>query len=340
MSSSEALRWGILGAGKIANDFIIALKTLPAEEHHVVAIGASSCDKAQSLCRQHGVKKAYGSYKEVVSDPEVQVVYVSTIHPTHKELCLLALEHGKHVLCEKPMTLNLKDAKEVMQTARDKNLFFMEALWTRFFPLVDEVKNMIGSKEIGDVKVVMASFGFASLANIPRLIEKELGGGVLLDIGIYCLNMADIFFGGEKPQHISACGHKTSDDGVDYAITVTLLYSGNRMAQILASADTDLPNECIVCGSNGSVKICAPFWSSEKIIKSDGSEKEFPLPKPYAPMNFFNSTGMRYEIQAVRKSILSGKTQSEVMPHSTTERIMGWMDEIRRQIGVTYKEDN
>lgn len=125
-SSREALRWGILGAGKIAHDFIIALKTLPAEEHHVVAIGASSCDRAQSLCSQHGVTKAYGSYKEVVSDPEVQVAYVSTIHPSHKELCLLALEHGKHVLCEKPLTMNLKDAKQVLQTAREKNLFIME----------------------------------------------------------------------------------------------------------------------------------------------------------------------------------------------------------------------
>jgi len=118
--------WGILGSGKIANDFIVALKTLPAEEHKIVAIGARSLDKAQQLCKQHGVQKAYGSYEDVVADKEIEVVYVSVIHPAHKKLCLLALEHGKHVLCEKPFTMNLQDAKEVLEKAREKKLFLME----------------------------------------------------------------------------------------------------------------------------------------------------------------------------------------------------------------------
>ena len=124
--ASKATCWGILGAGKIANDFIVALKTLPSEDHRIVAVGARALDRAQALCSQHGVQKAYGSYEELVSDADVEVVYVSPIHPAHKQLCLLALEHGKHVLCEKPLTLNLKDAKQVLESAKKKNLFCME----------------------------------------------------------------------------------------------------------------------------------------------------------------------------------------------------------------------
>jgi len=124
--AANATRWGILGAGKIANDFIVALKTLPAEEHNVVAIAARSLDRCQAFCKQHNVEKAYDNYQALILDPDVQVVYVSTIHTAHKQLSLLALEHGKHVLCEKPLTLNLKDAKQVLEVAQQKNVFFME----------------------------------------------------------------------------------------------------------------------------------------------------------------------------------------------------------------------
>lgn len=325
-----------MGASLIAHDFMVALKTLPENEHTVVAVSSRSLDRATEFAERHKIAKAYGSYEELAKDEDVEVVYVTTIHPQHASLCKLALSHGKHVLCEKPFTLNLKDTKELFDLAKIKGLFIMEALWTRFFPLYAEVKNLVDSNVLGEIRVVMVSFG-VNLDHVERLQDPALGGGALLDLGIYCLTIVDMIFGGQEPVRISAAGQKTPA-GVDSTVTITMLYTENRTASVTISMAAQLPNEAVFAGSKGSLTVHAPFHCATKFTSPAGT-KEYPLPKPSMPLKFVNSTGMRYEIEAVRKSLLSSQTQNYTMPWSTTERIVGWMDEIRQQIGIVYKED-
>ncbi|KAJ7373097.1 hypothetical protein OS493_014245 [Desmophyllum pertusum] len=327
---------GNFGASRISHDFILAMKTLPENEHIVVAVSSRSLERAAEFSDKHNIENAYGSYEELAKDKSVEIVYVGTIHPHHAALCKLALDHGKHVLCEKPMTMNLKDTKELFDLAKAKGLFIMEALWTRFFPLYADVKNLVDSNALGDIRVALVSFG-SNMDSQERMQDPDQGGGALLDIGLYCLNIVDMIFGGEEPLSISAFGQKTSA-GLDSTLTVTMLYQGNKTASLTISMAAHLPNEAIFAGSQGSLTIHAPFHCATRFTSPAGT-KEYPLPQPSMPMNFVNSTGMRYEIQAVRKSLLLGEMENSTMPRKTTEKIFRWMDEIRRQIGVVYKED-
>ncbi|KAL9957939.1 hypothetical protein ACROYT_G034897 [Oculina patagonica] len=334
--AATATRWGIFGASRIAHDFIVAMKTLPENDHKVVAVSSRSLERAAEFADRHNIEKAYGSYEELATDKNVEVVYVSTIHPEHAALCKLALNHGKHVLCEKPMTMNLKDTKELFELAKAKGLFIMEALWTRFVPLYADVKNLIDSNALGEIRVAIISFGL-NCDGVERLQDPNQGGGALLDIGLYCLNVVDMMFGGKEPLSISAVGQKTSA-GVDTTVTVTMLYEENKTASLIISMAAKLPNDATFAGSQGSLTIHTPFHCPTRYTTPAGT-KEFPLPEPSMPLNYVNGTGMRYEIQAVRQSLLSGELENSTMPWKTTEKMFCWMDEIRRQIGVVYKED-
>ncbi|EDO34340.1 predicted protein [Nematostella vectensis] len=335
-------RWGFLGAGLITNDFVVAMRTLPGLDHKRVAVASRDLLRAQEFSLKHDIERAYGSYKELVEDSDVEVVYISTVNSTHKELCILALNHGKHVICEKPITLNLKEAQEVFALATTKGLFCMEAVWTRFFPLYIQLQKQLKCKDtidtiLGDVKFVQAYFGISAMS-VQRVLDPNLGGGALLDVGIYCLTLIDMVYGGEMPESICASGAKTKS-GVDKTVCVSMKYSNGRMAQFTASIDVPLPNTGLISGTKGSINICSPFWSSEKIMFSDGSVEDYLLPPSVMPLNFKNSTGMRYEIEGVRECLLAHQAQSLVIPHSTTERILGYMDEIRKQIGVVFPKD-
>ncbi|XP_078379106.1 trans-1,2-dihydrobenzene-1,2-diol dehydrogenase-like [Oculina patagonica] len=335
--AASATRWGICGAGQIAHDFMVAMKTLPENDHKVVAVSARSLERAAEFANRHNIEKAYGSYEELANDKNVEVVYVSTIAPVHASLCKLALNHGKHVLCETPMTMNLKDTKELFELAKAKGLFIMEALWTRFLPLYADVKNLVDSNALGEIRVAMVSCGI-NCDSVERLQDPNQGGSALLNLGIYCLHVMDMIFGGEEPLSISAAGQKTPA-GADSTLTVTMLYKGNKTASSIISIAANLPNDATVVGSQGSLTIHAPFHGPTRYTTPAGT-KEYPLPQPSMPMNFENSTGMRYEIQAVRQSLLSGELENSAMPWKTTEKIFRWMDEIRHWlIGVVFKGD-
>lgn len=337
MAASESgfTRWGIFGASKIAHDFAIALKTLPEKEHKIVAVAARSLERASDFANRHTIEKAYGSYEDLARDENVEVVYVSSINSQHAALCKLALNNGKHVLCEKPLTLNLKETKEVFKLAKAKGLFLMEGIWTRFFPLYSDVKNLIDSNAIGKLRMAFVSFGFNS--DVERLHNPDQGGGGILDIGIYCLHVVDLMFGGEEPLSITAAGQKTAT-GVDSSVAITMLYKGDKMASITISIAADLPCEATFSGSLGSITINKMFHCATSFTSPAGT-KEYPLPEPSMTMNFVNSTGMRYEIEGVRNSLLKGERENPIIPWKTTERIFHWMDEIRRQIGVVYNAD-
>ncbi|XP_066265613.1 trans-1,2-dihydrobenzene-1,2-diol dehydrogenase-like [Branchiostoma lanceolatum] len=328
-------RWGFVSAGKISNDFKVALDTLPKEEHQVVAVAARSLESAQKFAKTHNIPAAYGSYAELAAQKDIDVVYIGSIHTQHAPLTTMMLQAGKPVLCEKPMSVNSREARQMIGLAKEKNLFFMEAVWSRFFPAYKKIRDIIDSGAVGEVKIVTACFG-GYIAHVPRLKERSLGGGSLLDLGIYPIQFATMVFGGKEPEDITISGH-LSDGGVDETVTVVLKYSGNRMATLLCSMSAIVPNEAYVCGTKGSLKI-PTFWCPTEVIAPDGTH-EFPLPPPEKPLNFNNSTGMRFEAMEVRRCLQEGLKESPLMTHAMSLQIAGILDRARKEVGVVYDQD-
>lgn len=289
-----ATRWGICSAGKISHDFSVALRTLAPGEHEIVAVAARYLQHAEEFARKHNIPRAYGSYEELAKDQDIDVVYVGNIHPHHLSAGKLFMKSKKNVLIEKPLAMNSREVQELISAARDNNVFLMEAIWTRFFPVSHEVRRLLDQGDVGDVKLVRADLG-APLTHIPRLAEKELGGGALLDLGIYCLQFVFMVFNGERPESIQATGH-CIDTGVDGTAVLVLKFSGNRMAICTCSITMMLTCDAVVIGTKGTIKIPHHMWCPTA-LEVNGKEMQFPLPEPSMPLNFTNSTGLRYEAE-------------------------------------------
>ncbi|CAL8243380.1 unnamed protein product [Lota lota] len=330
-------QWGICSAGKISHDFTVALKSLPDSDHKIVAVAARNLNDAQKFAEKHNIPGAYGSYEELCSDPAVEVVYIGSIHPCHLSLCLLFMNAKKNVLCEKPLAMNSREVAQIVACAKANDVFLMEAVWTRFFPASLEIKRLVAQGALGEVKMVRAEFG-APLLGIPRAMEKELGGGAVLDIGIYCLQFACMVFQGEKPESVQVSGG-CLETGVDECMVVTLKYSGNRMAVCMCTNAVELPNDAVISGTKGSVRVPAHMWCPTSLIVN-GKETLYPVPEPYLPLNFLNSTGMRYEAEEVRQCLLKGLKESPGMTHADSVLLAGLEDEARRQVGVVYSQDH
>ncbi|KAM4593945.1 trans-1,2-dihydrobenzene-1,2-diol dehydrogenase-like [Odontesthes bonariensis] len=331
-----ATRWGICSAGKISHDFSVALKTLPAEDHQVVAVAARKLEDAQEFAKKHSISRAYGSYEELARDPDIDVVYVGTIHPHHLKVCQLFTNAKKNVLCEKPLAMNTKEVKEILDSAKRNDVFLMEAVWTRFFPVSVEIRRLLAEGELGKVKMVRSEFG-EPLMHVPRAVQKDLGGGAILDLGIYCLQFIFMVYNGEKPVSIQATG-VCLETGVDETVTVTLKFSKDRMAVLTCSSGVQLPNEALVAGTKGTLKVPSHMWCPTSLVVNL-KETKYPVPEPYLPLNFKNSTGMRYEAEEVRQCLLKGLKESAVMSHADSLLLAEVEDEIRRQVGVVYSQD-
>ncbi|CAI5790705.1 trans-1,2-dihydrobenzene-1,2-diol dehydrogenase-like [Podarcis lilfordi] len=332
-----ATRWGICSAGKISHDFLVALKTLPPEDHKVVAIASRELSRAQEYAKNHSIPKAYGSYAELAQDPDVDVVYVGVVHPHHLPATLLFIQAGKNVLCEKPLGMNAAEVKKMVQAAREKEVFLMEACWTRFFPALEKIRSLLHQRTVGDVLVVQAEFGVPILT-VPRVVKKDLGGGALLDIGIYCVQLACMVFDGEKPESIVASGFLHETD-VDKTASIILNYSGQRQAVLTYTMMTWMPNKASITGTKGIIEIPGPFWCPGELVVN-GQKEEFPLPHPSQKLYFINSTGLRYEAEHVRQCLLQGLKESPIMSHGDSELLHSILDEIRRQLGVSYPQDH
>lgn len=252
------------------------------------------------------------------------------INPQHFDTAMLMLKHGKHVLCEKPMTMNLKQTTELINYARSKKLFLMEAVWSRCFPVYDMISKEIATGNIGDIHQVLVSFGF-KMPDVDRLMcvkfidclalaykssvfnqlpifliyrLKKLGGGTILDLGIYCLQFASLIYN-EYPENVKAAGF-LNEDGVDVSMSATLTYKGNRTATIMTHGLAQLPNEAHICGTKGSIKV-PNFWCPTMVELPSGT-KTAPLPKLKYETNFINSAGLSYEAVEARDCILKGKS--------------------------------
>jgi predicted dehydrogenase len=323
--TSETINWGILGPGSIANRFAKGLKSVP--DGKLYAVGSRSQEKATEFADKYDAPKRYGSYEALAADPDVQAVYIATPHPQHKDAMLLCLNHGKAVLCEKPFTVNAKEAAEVIHLARAKNLFLMEGMWARFFPGMVRVRELLASGVIGEVKMLQADFGFRTGVNPEgRLFNLALAGGGLLDVGVYPISLASMLFG--TPTGISGLA-QIGETGVDEMAAVTLKYAQGQLASIVAGIRISTPSEATLFGTDGSLKLHAPFWNPVNLtLKANGKTEEISVP--------FEGEGFNYEAQEVQSCLRAGKTESAIMPLDETLSIMQTLDTLRSQWGLKY----
>ncbi|TWI61466.1 putative dehydrogenase [Pseudoduganella lurida] len=330
--TDRTIRWGILGTGKIARAFATALKDTP--DAVLAAVASRSVGNATQFASDHGsheLTKSHGSYEALASDPDVDAIYIATPHPMHHENALLCLNGGKHVLVEKAFTVNRREAEEVVALARARGLFAMEAMWTRFHPAVLEAKRLIAGGEIGTVTSALGDFGFHSDAGPEhRLFNPALGGGALLDLGIYPLSTAAYFLG--PVQTVQAAG-RLGATGVDVQAAFTLMHEGGAMSVGSCSLLARTPVEFTICGSKGFIKLHGRFHNTEDLTieLNDGTRRVVHVPRI--------GNGYAHEIIEVNRCLREGLLESPVMPLDESVALMGVLDEIRRQIGVTYDAD-
>ncbi|CAH1392778.1 unnamed protein product [Nezara viridula] len=328
-----ALKWGILSAGKICNDFVNALNYLPDNEHQIVGVAASKKEKAEEFARKHNIPLAYECYEDLAKDKSIDIVYIGSINTTHYALCKLVLSNKKHLLCEKPLCLKYKDAEELITMAKKNMLFFMEAVWSRCFPVYNELSQLLTSNVIGDVMYLTANLGIP-ISSVDRIKNKELGGGTIFDLGVYVLQLAILVFG-RNPQSVSAVGH-LNENGVDESINYVLKYYDGKTATFCTHSKIKMDNSAVIYGSKGHIKIKESFHAPIAISVNDGEEKIFPLP-PVEGENYFGcSQGLVYEAIEVRNCINKGLLESPKMTHEDSLTIAKWQEEICKLIGSQY----
>ncbi|CAH1978968.1 unnamed protein product [Acanthoscelides obtectus] len=331
-----ALRWGVAGAGRISHDFVTAVQSAYPKDHKFTAVAARSQESASKFAEEHDIPKGYEGYAKLASDPEVDIVYVGNLNTQHFSTCKLMLEHGKHVLCEKPFTLNEKQTRRLIEIARSKKLFIMEAVWSRCFPAYMEAKRIMDSGEIGDVMFASVHFGHA-LQHVERLTAVQMGGGAILDLGVYMLQFQQYVFRNLRPSKVSVNGHLNSA-GTDESCGAVITYPDGKMAVVSTSARVSLPNEGVIVGTKGTLKL-PDFWCPTKLITPNGV-KEYPLPRSKVPYLHHNSAGLCYQAEEARKCIQSGQIECEHMTHAETIELAMLMDLLRNEMGVVFPEDS
>jgi len=323
--NTEPINWGILGPGHIAQKFAVGLQAVGGAR--LLAVGSRTQEKADAFADQFAIPRRYAGYEALVADPDIDVVYIATPHPGHREAALLCLEHGKAVLCEKPFTVNAKEAEEVIAVARMKSVFLMEAMWSRFFPAMSHLRQLLADGAIGEVRMVQADFGFrADIHPESRLFSPNLAGGGLLDVGIYPISLASMIFG--QPSQVAGLA-QIGATGVDEQAAIVLSYPGGQLASLTCGIRIETPHDADILGTDGRIKVHAPWWKPSKLTLIRG-EKATDISMPY------ESNGMNYEAQEVNDCLRQGKTESDLMPLNETLAIMKTLDTLRGLWGLKY----
>lgn len=322
----RSIRWGILSTGNIAKKFVEGLSSLSKAE--IVAVGSRTVGAANSFANQFNISKRHGSYSDLANDPEVDVIYIATPHPLHCANTLLCLNAGKAVLCEKPFAINRQESERMVSLARGKGLFLMEAMWTRFLPIMRQVREWIGGQAIGEAKMVTADFGIRSNINPEgRLFNLNLGGGGLLDLGIYTISFASMVFGSSVSEIF---GHADiGQTGVDEQAGVMLGYPDGQIALLSFALRTRTPHGATIFGTDGSICIHPPFWHPTAATLTTKGKSET-VEKPYV------GNGYNYEADEVMHCLWEGKNESDILPLKETLSIMDILDQLRRQWGLKY----
>ncbi len=322
------MNWGIIGLGKISNKFTEALKIV--DDAAIYAVASRNQIKADDFAKRHHAKKAYDSYEKLFRDEKVEVVYIGTPHVFHAENAIAAMEHGKSVLCEKPIAMNRKQAQQMFDCAKANNVFLMEALWTRFIPSFIKAKELVENGTIGEVKNIVADFGFRSNHSPEsRIFNPKLGGGSILDVGIYPIFLAVTILG--KPNAIKAFA-KMNEQQTDNACNMIFEYE-NAMASLMSSLVANQQVEATIFGTEGSIRLNNRFHEPTSIsILREYKEVE--------KIEFEElGSGMQYQAIEVQNCIKAGKTQSDLMSWNDSLLLHEVMDSVRREAGILYEWD-
>ncbi|WP_281234762.1 Gfo/Idh/MocA family protein [Flavobacterium gelatinilyticum] len=322
---NHKVKWGIIGLGNIAHQF--AADLLLIEDAELTAAASRDLYKANEFAEKIKAVKAYDSYDLLFKDPEIDIVYIATPHNSHAELSIKALENGKHVLCEKPMSLSYKDAVRIIEASKKHNIFFMEAFWTRFIPSVQDILQKVNHGAIGNVNYIKADFAFhGSETENKRLFDKELGGGALFDIGVYPLFLSYLLLG--YPKEIAAKAIKHKND-IDLQTSMILQYE-SAQAVLHASIVSESDMKATIGGTEGRIELNAPWYAADgySLFKNEEKEAAFSLPAL--------GKGYSHEIIECHKCILNNEIESRLWSHQNCLDLSRIVEEIKTQIGLKF----
>ena len=319
---------GSIGAGWIADKMAEALA--PLQDYCVYAIASRSLDKAKAFAQSWNIPKAYGSYEELVEDKDVDLVYIATPHSHHFPHTMLALEHGKPVLVEKAFTANAREAEILLETAHRKGLFITEAIWTRYMPLSHKVKEIMESGIIGEPRLMTATLCYM-MEFKERILRPDLCGGALLDLGVYALNFARMYFGTDIVKTVSNCQLGTT--GMDMQECISLCFADGKMANLQAGTLCLNDRQGIINGTEGYIRV--DNINCPHVVEV---YRNYELVARYTkPEDMVN--GYEYQVYECRRCIEEGLLESPMMPHAETLSIMKQMDDLRKEWGVVYPMD-
>ena len=322
------IRWGILGPGTIAQKFATGLKAVPDAE--LTAVGSRSVERANSFADRFNIPQRHDNYRDLADNPDVDAIYVATPHPFHKACAMLCLEAGKAVLCEKPITVDARQAEELIACAREHNQFLMEAMWTRFLPVIVQVREWLADDAIGEPRLLTADHGSRKVLSIETLegrhFNPELGGGGLLDVGVYMIALAYMVFG--TPSKITSLAH-LGQTNVDEQACILLGYDTGQIANLFCAIRTETPKEARIIGTKGSIHI-PRFWEATSATLAVNGKEPVHIEIP------FKENGFEYQTIEVVKCLQEGKLESDVMPLDESLSIVQTMDTIRDQWGLEY----
>jgi predicted dehydrogenase len=326
---SEDIRWGIVGPGRIAESVVGDFAVV--EGARVVAVASRSADRAADFARRHGIERAHGSYAELVADPDVDVLYLATPHPQHHAVALAGLRAGKALLVEKAFTATLAGAQEVVDVARSTGRFVMEAMWTRFQPAVVALRELVADGAIGEVRVVQADLGVRPAFDpADRMFDPALGGGALLDLGVYVVSFAQMLLG--APDTVAVTG-SLFDNGADAESGLLLGWADGRSATLSVSMRCPLPGTARVHGTDGWIEVLPRFHHPDTIVlHRTGAEPEAITRPPLG-------RGYAHELIEVTEGVRAGHGESAIMPLSDTLAVQAVLEQALHALGVRYAED-
>lgn len=328
MEKEKRMRVGIVATGWIAEKAAITLKGLETCEAY--AVGSRSPERAEAFARKWGIPKACGSYAELIADPDVDLVYVATPHSHHFEVTRAALLAGKPCLVEKAFMANSREAREVIDLARSRRVFLAEAIWTRYQPAREIVRNLLAAGRIGTPRLITATLGY-SMGDKPRIMRPDLCGGALLDLGVYALNFVRMFTDAEVALIDGHC--VKSATGMDLTNAITMVLQDGVLANVQSSASCVGDNIGVIAGSEGNLII--DNINNPQRIRVNTRDREF-VEEIRVPQQI---TGYEYQFEACRQALLEGLLEPREMPLDETLRIMQWMDDLRRKWDVRYPMD-
>jgi predicted dehydrogenase len=325
---SAQIRWGIVGPGRIAEKVVEDFAVVPGAR--AVAVASRSLDRARDFAGRHGLERAYGSYAELVADPDIDVLYVATPHPQHAAVALAALRAGKALLVEKAFTATFAGAAEVVDRARADGVFVMEAMWTRFQPAVVRLRELVAEGAIGEARSVQADLGVTRAFDpADRLFARELGGGALLDLGVYVVSFAQMLLG--TPDTVTATGSRFPT-GVDAEAALLLGYADGRSAALLTSLRNALPGQARVYGTEGWIDVLPRFHHPQTIVLHRGDAEPETITRPQL------GGGYAHELIEVTECLRAGRTESAVMPLADTLAVQDVLQQAAEQLGVHHAE--